>query len=477
MATLDELLLDPTPEEVARALGKARSAANRGLREHRVEKDADFWTRFARRIRRRPEGRQKWAGSKRGTPVAEVSAAWWTDHLGRCHVRVIGERVEQWREHRDRMLRSSPLPAWPLWRVHPERVLVRTAAGRDELLAVCPCGMVGTPAALGWTGERCGPCHDRAQEGDEDPGLPFALRSDKGPVDFLAFAANGRLVSGGLDDLGEVRAWDPASGASEPVRLGRHGWIDRFALSPGGTLAVAGARSLRLVDVSTGTVQRVALPSTFTYSLAFSPDGRFLAGGGHRSFLLDVSSPGATVRPLLPGRPVFWVGFSPGGQALFALDNHSALWSVDPTSGEAREAWAVAAPGSDPDLFEGDNPTLALSPDGRWLALPHLWNEPRTLRLGHLPTLEWLPAVPCTFDITQLAFAPDGRHLILIDRRGDVRVWDLSPILERAAFHLQPSTWEGEDMPLAFSPDGEVLAVGARAGVIRLLPWRRLLEG
>src|SRR5262245_9632717 len=66
MATLDELLLDPTPEEVARLLGKARSTANRGLREGRVEKDADFWGTFARRMSRRPEGRQKWVGKKRG---------------------------------------------------------------------------------------------------------------------------------------------------------------------------------------------------------------------------------------------------------------------------------------------------------------------------------------------------------------------------------------------------------------------------
>jgi hypothetical protein len=50
----------------------------------------------------------------------------------------------------------------------------------------------------------------------------------------------------------------------------------------------------------------------------------------------------------------------------------------------------------------------------------------------------------------------------------DVDVWQVAGRLE----------WNTEDdlRELAFSPDGQTLAIGSGSGVVKLVPWRLLLE-
>src|SRR5262249_4079253 len=98
-----------------------------------------------------------------------VAAAWWSDVVRRKHVRVVGRRLEPGNGLRTN--RFGPLMTdWPpLGLVYPERIIVRTIhQGTNktrEVLALCDCGTIGAPASIGWTGERCGPCHDRQGEG------------------------------------------------------------------------------------------------------------------------------------------------------------------------------------------------------------------------------------------------------------------------------------------------------------------------
>ena len=148
MAIYDGRLIDPTEGDLARALGTAMKAANRGNHTwgNRMMRDAAFWGRFAKDVLRGgAEGRRRSCAGGRAVP--EVIAGWWTDPAGRKHVRVVGRT-----RHPDgRLLRETDLrelPPW--WHVYPEAVLgVRGTSGADRYFAVCRCGAVGAPARSG----------------------------------------------------------------------------------------------------------------------------------------------------------------------------------------------------------------------------------------------------------------------------------------------------------------------------------------
>jgi hypothetical protein len=139
MAVVDERLIDPEPEVVARTLHRATRAANGRLRTRRVEKDADFWGRFVTRTQRKGEGQQTWLGSRATYITAPlVKAAWWTDPVGRKHWRIVGRRSD-YLDHQ----RHFAFARYPLWHVYPERLAVRQRGESAQLVARCDCGVVG----------------------------------------------------------------------------------------------------------------------------------------------------------------------------------------------------------------------------------------------------------------------------------------------------------------------------------------------
>src|SRR5262249_7905854 len=121
-------------------------------------------------------------------------AGWWTDPAGRKHVRVVGRtRLAYSRLRGEVEMRSLP----PWWHVYPEAVLgVRGKTEGERYLAVCRCGAVGTPEALGWMGDTCGPCFDRRAEG----GIPsggFGQFSGWAPhLMRFCFTADGQHIIG-----------------------------------------------------------------------------------------------------------------------------------------------------------------------------------------------------------------------------------------------------------------------------------------
>jgi WD40 repeat protein len=71
-----------------------------------------------------------------------------------------------------------------------------------------------------------------------------------------------------------------------------------------------------------------------------------------------------------------------------------------------------------------------------------------------------------------LDFTPDG-DVLATDHDDAVVFWDVRAGRERGSLALPIG---GSVCALAFSPDGELIAVGDGHGVIRLWPWRRLLS-
>jgi ferric-dicitrate binding protein FerR (iron transport regulator)/sugar lactone lactonase YvrE len=156
--------------------------------------------------------------------------------------------------------------------------------------------------------------------------------------------------------------------------------------------------------------------------------------------------------------PVVAAAFSPDGRTLFTGGWKGEVKAWDAASGELVRSFR-AHPNS--------ARVLVLSPDGNLLAtagddrLVKLW-DPATG--GERAALKHRQNPPC------LAISPDGKLLAVpgIRSRGvaEVKLWDLTTLQERAALlgHVQ------EVRSLDFSPDGALLAAGARDGTVKL--WR-----
>ncbi|MGA2264339.1 MAG: WD40 repeat domain-containing protein, partial [Acidobacteriota bacterium] len=209
----------------------------------------------------------------------------------------------------------------------------------------------------------------------------------------------------GVDALGRVSFEEPGV-CSQPVEKIVHKDNGRAAAwSADGRWAATGAENIVFWDASTGT-QLARLESAEVWSLAFSPDSRWL-----------VSSHG---------------------------DGSISVW-------DAAKRERVA------DLKQHSAPVsaVAFSPDGGLLASAGadqsimIWNTASRLKAmvldGHANA------------VNALAFSPDGKSLVSCDQSGWVMLWDLDQGARRWTFRKRG----GSEFThcLAFSPEGQWIAI------------------
>ncbi len=222
MVKFELVLLDPSPGEIAEALADATAATNKRCRTRLLADDPAKWRKFARQTQAAPEGYDLFRGGRGGAPGTQLVGAWWTDHIGRKHVVVRGRRIEHdiskvlfFKDELDR----RP----PLWHCYPQYLYQRWRPVENDLpavdwIAVCGCGASGTPAALGWMGETCGPCHDRREEGESLAGnRPGWLHGARNPFGSLAYSRDGVKLAA-VETDGTVSIWD-LENPGEPVRF------------------------------------------------------------------------------------------------------------------------------------------------------------------------------------------------------------------------------------------------------------------
>ena len=267
----------------------------------------------------------------------------------------------------------------------------------------------------------------------------------------MAFSSDGAMLAFRADD-GTIRLWDTAT-RTRLATIDGHDGVALVAFSPDGTTLTSGSPdgTIKAWDTATGTLLALAKElgplSIIGNKVALSPEGKTFASGSRDGTIKVWDTATGTLLTTIDGH-TSWLtalAFSPDGKTLASAsdDGTIKLWNLaagtDATiSGHAAAPFTLA--------FLSDGTTLASGP-GEYDRTIRLWDTATRTHKGSL---------------YGDALSRDGTLLALRLKGGTIKVSD-------TATGATITTIDGY-RPLAFSPDGALLASGLRASSLRHTP-------
>ena len=440
--------------------------------------DPAKWRKFARAAAATPEGYAMFRGGKGGVPATQVLAAWWTDAAGRKHVVLRGRRVEH--DEAKRLLQKDELETRPpLWHAYPEYVCRRTVGKESQIVCACGCGAVGTPEALGWMGETCGPCSDRKEElgtGALSANAPGVLYGDRAPLGAVACSPDGTRVAA-VEGENCVAYWDITTRTRTVMKFSGARVTDAAVTSDGAHLLVVGVNVLALgglyaaFDLSADPPKRVDPadgPQPPGWRVAALPDpGRAVV---HRPDYERDGTLGVTVG-VPSGEPVNVVRLPPGYHGRLAV---------------APEGKRIATVGTEVNVFDLDSgrrvrtlpvpfPLVGFSNDGKRLVGTRGSFRAYDLTTGKLLAeggLDGTRGRPPGDGTLAVAVDPAGEFVYAGSWQGKVYVFAADTLALRAVFEWHLGAVQG----LAVSADGARLFSAGGDGCVKVWPIKDLMR-
>jgi WD40 repeat protein len=320
-------------------------------------------------------------------------------------------------------------------------------------------------------------------------------------IESMAISADGRMLVSGAE-TSQVSVFDLTAGR-EMARVTSMHPVRSVAISPDGTTVAAGGvlDGVEAVVLLRGGQTLVINSDELIRGVAFSPDGRIVAScGGDGQLRFWETAGGRLVRAYRSGNTSSWsTAFAPNGRSAVVCGEAGGVDLWDITVAQDGQTFFLPA-----DVFVAVRPVLTkdslvfarhtgpgraalvsfnlarsaiehefgfehgnrlctlISPDGRMM-VSRLRDNPGRIRIdsvrgGTLPRLLDIPreltpdqARPEDFD---LAFSPDGERLAVAFVGCGAAVWDL------AGKGALPTYWAcNAGAPIAFSPVGDELAL------------------
>ena len=294
-----------------------------------------------------------------------------------------------------------------------------------------------------------------------------------GVIHALAFSPTGRRLAVATEN-GDIYLWRLPGGRLVQIYTGHTNVVEGLAFSPDGQLLASGSEDgtvcvwtvqtgadtpapLRQTMVAANTTQpryRLKHPDAVR-SVAFSPDGAWLASGGMDRLVRLWKTGTGQLHGVWSGHTggINSVAFSPDGQTLASgsLDQTVRLWDV--------------RTGQSPYTLQGHTfriSEVAFSPDGQTLASA---SPDQTVRLWDVRTGQaWPHHLDHAHAIWSIAFSPDGQTIACGSLGQTICLWDIQTGQIRYFLHEQNAmAWR-----VAFSPDGQTLASASADQMIQL---------